>query len=185
MTHFWIKYHHDYSSNTLVHRIIQNSISALYLHKQNVRMITAGNIQRKLINKGSAQRFSAFYCIKNLGERKMDIRFAIVILLEAYCLLIYLKLPLLYGPHSWKLHLRTLYLNVCKNQWRLFILPQLLYVPELHSPLPPPVPCIGVSSWVASGHCSSHALLRRPGLDHILKYPQDDNNNNETGNRLK
>jgi hypothetical protein len=59
-------------------------------------MIIAGNVQRKFINVGSAQRFSAFYCIKNLGERKMDIRFSTVILLEVYCVL----LPLLYAPHS-------------------------------------------------------------------------------------
>jgi len=63
-------------------------------------MIIAGNIQRKFINEGSAQSFSVFYCIKNLGERKMDIRFSIVILLEVYCVLLYLKLPLLYAPHS-------------------------------------------------------------------------------------
>jgi hypothetical protein len=63
-------------------------------------MIIAGNIQRKFINEGSSQRLSALYCIKILGERKMDIRFSIVILLEVYCILLYLKLPLLYAPHS-------------------------------------------------------------------------------------
>jgi hypothetical protein len=63
-------------------------------------MIIAGNIQRKFINEGSAQHFSAFYCIKNLGERNMDIRFSIAILLAVYCVLLYLKLPLLYAPHS-------------------------------------------------------------------------------------
>jgi hypothetical protein len=63
-------------------------------------MIIAGNIQRKFINEGSAQRFSALYYIKILGERKMDIRFSIVILLEVYCVLLYLKLPLLYALHS-------------------------------------------------------------------------------------
>jgi hypothetical protein len=64
-------------------------------------MIIVGNIKRKFINKSSAQSFSAFYCIRNLGARKMDIRFVIiVILLEVCCVLPYLKLTLLYTPHS-------------------------------------------------------------------------------------
>jgi hypothetical protein len=55
-----------------------------------------GNIQTKFMKEGSAQSLCAFYCIKNLGERNVDITFVIIVIrLEVYFVLPYLNLTLL------------------------------------------------------------------------------------------